>query len=440
MRMVTEPLSSGKLSVTGISSAALAAFREGRNSTRDQDYLKAIQYYTDVLSFESITDIFRARTLEYRGLCHWLSGDFDAAERDYQSALSATKDLDQIARARVRLGELIDFRGQYEIAEKIYRQALQEATQAQNLLVIGRARRGLGILNRRQGNTDKAISHLTQGLAAFRQIGEAREQARVLTSLGRTRQARGEYQHALTAHKEARMIFESLNDRWRVVQTLNDTGECHQALYDIDRALEYHQQALKMANECNAELLLPEIKRNLGVEFVERGRYEQGLYYLQAALDGARTIGNRELEALTLYNLSRAHMRQSNLDAAEQFVYLLMNTAETIDADRYRALASFVRGELLYYQGDQETAVSELNKAMLAAQTSVDRGVLWKLHATMSHIIETPEIAAVHQTIAAEFIRQTAEPLQDPELKSKFVYAPPVLAILDAAGINPEKL
>ena len=91
-------------------------------------------------------------------------------------------------------------------------------------------------------------------------------------------------------------------------------------------------------------------------------------------------------------------------------------------------------------RGDQETAVSELNKAMLAAQTSVDRGVLWKLHATMSHIIEAPEIAAVHQTIAAEFIRQTAEPLQDPELKSKFVYAPPVLAILDAAGINPEKL
>ena len=438
--MVTDPLSSGKLSITGISSAALAAFREGRNATHDQEYPRAIAHYSDVLSFDTITDIFRARTLEYRGLCYWLSGDFDAAEKDYQASLTATDDLDQVARARVRLGELVDFRGKYVEAEPIYRQALQEATEAQNLLVIGRARRGLGILNRRQGNTDKAIAHLTQALASFRQIGEAREQARVLTSLGRTRQARGEYQHALTAHHEARMIFESLADRWRVVQTLNDTGECHQALYDIERAREYHEQALTLANEVGAELLLPEIKRNLGVDLVEQGKLDQGLYYLQAALAGARQIGNHEHEALSLYYLTRAFLQQSDIDAAKQFVVLLKDVAEKLDADRYRALAAFVQGELLYYQGEREAAMSELNKAMLAAQTSVDRGILWKLHATMSHVVENPEIAAVHRTIAAEFIRQTAEPLQDDLLKSKFLYAPPVLAILDAAGINPGKM
>jgi tetratricopeptide (TPR) repeat protein len=317
---------------------------------------------------------------------------------------------------------------------------LEEGITADNLLVIGRARRGLGILNRRQGNTEVAIRYLTQALAAFRQAGEAREQARVLTSLGRTRHARGEYQHALTTHNEALQILESLNDRWRIVQSLNDIGECHQALYDIETALNYHERALRLAEEYGANVIKPEIQRNLGVDLVEYGLYEEGIEYLQTALEGARTIGNREQEALVLYNLARAYLRRVNISEAEQAVAELNAVAEELDVDRYRALASFARGELLFQQGERTAAVAELNSAMLAAQTSVDQGMLWKLHATMSHVVDNEAIAAVHRTIAAEFVRQTAEPLQDPRLKSCFVYAPPVLAVLDAAGIEPDKL
>ncbi|MEM7332388.1 MAG: tetratricopeptide repeat protein [Chloroflexota bacterium] len=438
--MSTEQLSSSRLNSDGVSAAALETFKRGREAMRIQENRKAIRFFSDVLDFENLHKIFRARTLEYRGLCHWLLSEFDAAEADYRRSLDTSDDLEQKARARVRLGEVIDFQGNYDKATPIYYQALEEATQVQNLLVMGRAHRGLGVLNRRQGNTEKAVDHLNQALASFRQIGEAREQARVLTSLGRTRQARGEIQNALEAHEEALKIFISLEDRWRQIQVLNDIGEAHQALYDIEVAKDYHQQALNLANEVEAELLKPEIKRNLGVDLFEQGQTDEGMYYLQASLDGAREIGNREHEALSLYNLARAHIRQSNLEMADRLVLMLQNVADDLDADRYRALASFAKGELLFYQGEQETAVLQLNKAMLAAQTSLDRGVLWKLHATISHVINNPEIAAVHLTIAADFIRQTAEPLQDEALKQTFVQAAPVVAVLNAAGINPDKL
>lgn len=437
---MAEKTISGIFSTQEISAAALTAYREGRQAASQQKYGKAIRYYTDALAFEGTPALFRARVREYRGLCYWLLGNFDAAEQDYHASLTISNDRDQIARARVRLGELTDFRGNFDEAAKLYRQALSEGIAAENLLVIGRARRGLGILNRKQGDTENAIRHLTQALAAFRQTGEAREQARVLTSLGRARQARGEYQQALTAHHEALMIFESLNDRWRRVQTLTDIGECHQALYDTPNALRYHKQALDLANEYGANLLKPEIQRNLGVDLVEQGRYEEGSAYLHLALDGARHIGDKEQEALALYNIARAYLQHAHVERAVQVVEELGETAERLNVDRYRALAAFVRGEMLFHQGRRAEAVAELNSAMLAAQTSVDRGVLWKLHATISHVAENEAIAAVHRTIAAEFIRQTAEPLQDPHLKSCFVYAAPVLAILNLAGINPEKL
>lgn len=418
----------------------LKHYQAARTAMSGQDYVAAVQLYSRLLDISTLPDIFRARVFEYRGECHWLLSEFDQAEQDYQAALTTSNDADQVARARVRLGELADFRGDYDRSELIYQQALREGTAVHNILVIGRARRGLGILSRRQGNTERALNHLTQALVAFRQAGEAREQARVLTSLGRTYHARGEYQRALSAHQEALVIFESLNDRWRIIQTLTDIGECHQSLYDVPNALHYHEQALQLAETVGAELLKPEIKRNLGVDLIEYGRYEEGLQYLEAALMGARELHNHEQEALTLYHLARAYLQRNNVPLADQLVADLSAVAEGLNADRYRALAAMVRGELFFLLGEQAAAVTELNTAMLAAQTTMDRGGLWKLHAVIGHIIDDPAIAAIHLEIAAEFIRQTADPLQDPQLKACFVYAPPVLAVLQAAGINPDKL
>ncbi|MCP4419142.1 MAG: tetratricopeptide repeat protein [Chloroflexi bacterium] len=436
---MSDTISSGQFSLAGVSAVTTIAFREGRAASSEQQFNKAIQYYTEALAFDTAPAHFRARIFEYRGLCFWLLGEFAAAEKDYNESLETSDSVDQTARARVRLGELADFRGDYKVAANLFHEALQESTATDNLLVMGRAWRGLGILDRRQGNTERALSQLTHALAIFRQGGETREQGRVLTSLGRTRQARGEYQQALSAHREAYIILESVNDRWRVAQAVNDIGECHQALYDIEKAYEHHQNALQLATKSRAELLIPNIKRNLGIDLVELGQYEQGLVYLQAALQATRKHGNREHEALTLYHLARAYLQNGDEGLAVQVVLSLTHMAELLDADRYRALASFVHGELLYHQGRKADALNELNLAMLAAQTAVDRGILWKLHAAMSHVTDNEQIAVIHLNIAAEFIRQTAEPLQDERLRQCFVNAPPVLAVLQAANVSPDQ-
>ena len=431
---------SGVFNMQSVPQAAVAAYQAGSQAAGDQDFSRAIRYYSDALAFDGTEAVFRARPHEYRGQCYWLLGDFDKAEADYVAALKTSDDLNQIARARVRLGELADFRGEYETAVSLYGQALEEGIHTSNLLVIGRARRGLGIIHRKQGDTDRAVTQMLQALAAFREAGEAREQARVLTSLGRTRHVRGEYQHALSNHDEALTILESLNDRWRIVQVLNDIGECHQALYDIETARTYHEKALELADQYEAHLIKPEILRNLGVDLVEQGDFNWGMAYLQEALESARGFGNREQEALSLYNLARAHLRIGNMAEAGEAATDLQAVAEALNADRFRALGLFVQGELFYQQGQQQEAVAALNAAALAAQTAVDRGVLWKLHATMSHVVSEESIASVHRMIAAEFIRQTAEPLKDARLKYGFVHAPPVMAVLQAAGIDLDKL
>lgn len=423
-----------------LSPEMMSAYQAARAAMNRQDYAVAIDLFTEMLAHSEMPDMLHARLLEYRGESYWLLSEFDQAEADYMASIAASTDQDQIARARVRLGEVADFRGEYDRSAQIYQEALEEGTAVNNVMVIGRARRGLGILSRRQGNTEQALNHLTQALAAFRQAGEAREQARVLTSLGRTRHARGEYQYALSNHQEALKIFESLADRWRIVQSLNDIGECHQSLYDMPNALQYHQQALLLADKYGADLIKPEIQRNLGIDLLEHGRYEEGLAHLQQALHGARALHNREQEALVLYHLTRASFQREDTATAETLANELNEVAQALTADRYHVLAALAQGELSFLRGDQVAAVAELNKAMLSAQATMDRGGLWKLHAIMSNIIADEAVASIHLQIAADFIRQTAEPLQDPHLKACFLQAPPVLAVLHAAGINPDKL
>ncbi|MEM7116437.1 MAG: tetratricopeptide repeat protein [Chloroflexota bacterium] len=419
----------------------MAIYRQGRQAAKTHDYKKAIEYYSQGLAFDDTPPLFRARLLEYRGESHWLLCNFDKACRDYDEALTTCEDPEQLARIRIRLSEVANFQGEYQRSHALCQQALEEGIAANSVVVTAWARHGLGITLCQQGNTEQSLTYLTQALAAFRTMGEAREQARILTSIGRTHLVRGEFQRSLQMYQEALHIFRSLNDRWRVVETLSDIGNCHQGLYDVENSVNFHERALKLAQEQRVRLFLPKIECGLGVALIAQGQIESGVAYLLRALVGAKQLDAREQEVMSLYHLTQTYMHQlDDANLASHYAASLADVTDQLKAERLCALTAFVYGELAVVKGERETAVSYLNKAMVCAQTAVDRSILWQLHATMSRIIDNPDIAAVHLNIAAEFIRQTVAPLQDPHLKNSFIQAPAVANILAAAGVDASSL
>ncbi len=295
-----------------IPAEALALYNEGKTAEEEHHYAAAIELFSQAFAFRDASPIFLSRILDKRGNCHWFLGQYEQAARDFQKALEITDDPGQRARSRARLGEVADARGWYDEALQLYQTALEEGLTANDLLAIGRAQRGLGIVQRRQGNAEKAIFHLTQALAAFQQMGNVREQARVLTSLGRTRHTRGEYQQAIAAHSQALRMLHTLKDKWRVALSLNDLGECYQSLFALDEALDYHQQALKMVVAEQAEVIEPDVKRNMGNCLVLLGRAPEGIVYLEQALATAERLGNREQATLVLYGLAQAYLVQND--------------------------------------------------------------------------------------------------------------------------------
>lgn len=434
---MSQPTASGFFDTVTISQAAMALYREGRQASKQHEHRRAIAFYSEAYAFPDTSPLFQARLLEYRGESHWLLCEFAEAEQDYEAALALCDEPDQIARVRVRLSELANFLGDYGRSLELCQQALEESKSVSNVLVTAWAQRGVAIALRQQGNTEQALSYLTQALAAFRTMGEAREQARILMSIARTHLMRGEYQRAITALQEALHLFRSLDDRWRVAQALNDLGECYQGIYDLDTALAFHERALAQAQEMQIRIFLPKIYRDLGGVLVQLGQVDAGMVYLGRSLEEARALQALEQQLLSLYQLVRACLLATNQpELAERYVTMLKELAKRLGAARFCALGAFAEGELLFRRGERQTAVSCLERALIWAQTAVDRGILWQLHAAMSHMVENPDIANVHRNIAAEFLRQTAEPLQDPQAKKRFLQAPPVAAILQAADVD----
>lgn len=438
---MSQPTASGFFDTLTISNAAMALYREGRQASKQHDHRRAVALYSEGFAFPDTPQLFRARLLEYRGESHWMLCEFAQAEQDYEAALALCDDAEQMARIRTRLSEMANFQGDYGRSLILCQQALQEGLAANSVLVTAWARRGLAIVLRQQGNTEQALSYLTQALAAFRTMGEAREQARIMTSIARTHLVRGEYQRAETMLQEALHLFRSLDDRWRVTQTLSDLGECYQALYDLETALSFHERAQAQAQEQQARLFMPKIQRDLGGVLLQLGRVEEGMAYLTRSLQEAQALGAREQEVLTLYELARACLFVGDQpELCGHYVVMLTQLAGELQAARFYALAAFMEGELLFACGERETAVSCLDRALIWAQTAVDRGILWQLHAAMSRMVDNADIANVHRNIAAEFLRQTAEPLQNPQAKKRFLQTPAVVDILQAAGVDPATL
>ncbi|VAW34309.1 hypothetical protein MNBD_CHLOROFLEXI01-2610, partial [hydrothermal vent metagenome] len=81
--------------------------------------------------------------------------------------------------------------------------------------------------------------------------------------------------------------------------------------------------------------------------------------------------------------------------------------------------------------GNLSTAEEQWHQALFLAHETENRMILWQLHAALAQIAELPNLATVHIRIAAEVIYQIAEPFTDEALKTGFLTAVPVTAVLN---------
>jgi tetratricopeptide (TPR) repeat protein len=158
--------------------------------------------------------------------------------------------------------------------------------------------------------------------------------------------------------------------------------------------------------------------------------------HLRRALALSEEMDRPDTQSQALYSLAIAEVELGDIAAAREHGQRLKELAEKTNARGYLADALHILG--LCHERDGERTVAEQlwQQALFLAHETNRRILLWQLHSALSRISNNPALKDVHNRIAAEVIQQIAFPIEDENLKQKFLNAPAVQTVLRQAALS----
>jgi tetratricopeptide (TPR) repeat protein len=267
-----------------------------------------------------------ARWRYYAGLVQDELGDYEQAERDYQTSLELARSEGETglqAEALRRLGWLAQVCGDQSVAEERYRQAIELHRRADDPLGQARDWRQLGILVMQAGEFDQARQHFQSSLDLVegRTDEDARRvQAGVQLDLGRM------------ALRQDRL---------------------QQAQQHLDRALAYAEQA-------QDRLLMGDVRFYQALLAEKQGDLQAAERKYQERLDLSKLAQDMRGQASSLIALGTLALRWSNYGEARQCYEEALKVGDRHD----RAVATIQLGTLAYLQQDYGQAETYLQQAL----------------------------------------------------------------------------
>jgi len=372
----------------------------------------------------------RLEALRENGRLQRLLGHQEAAlacfQRAYLDAGSGEQAVDTLA----LLANQHNSMGNYDEAMRACREALQ-LTEALNYSA-GRAAafQVLGRTYAQRGRPEEAVSNLQKALALFEQIGNRVEISRTYNWIGIGQMEQWHIDKAIEAFHHG-LEESAISDVLRSA-ILNNLGECYQYLFDFEQALAHHRAGLSLIQKLNFTSPQDDLLRNLGVDLYHTGQVEEGIGYLYEALHLSEANGNQDVRLQVLDSLVYAELERDRPDVAMQYAQNLRTEAEKIKARQFEARALYGLGLVYQRLGEAVAAEQVWQQALFLAHETHQQNLIWQLHAGLAQIVGIAPLAETHNRIAAEVIDQIVYPIEDVQLRQKFLAAPTVRAVLDA--------
>lgn len=409
---------------------------QAKLATEDGRFWDAVAQYTDILATtdpqtnDSTVKNIRLASLKERGNLLSELGEQIAALAAYEQYYLEAGTSQHAVEALVLIGNRSRGLGQYGRSLTAYQEAL-DLSQALNF-TIGRAKAlaGLGGAYLLQGDVTQAASYLSKANALFEQLDDNLGQAVSNNQMGIAYATTGHLHKAIAAFEKSLALARKLNRSSSLISALNNLGECYQLLYATDLALTFHQEGLALAEAGNFRLLEADLCRNLGLDLAQQQHWAVSAPLLQRAHDLAQEIQAPDIYLHTLYALARVALAQDE-EEGWQYADALLAATEQGQSNWHRANGLYILGRFEQIAGNLSTAEEQWHQALFLAHETENRMILWQLHAALAQIAELPNLATVHIRIAAEVIYQIAEPFTDEALKTGFLTAVPVTAVLN---------
>ena len=314
----------------------------------------------------------RARVHEARGRARRARGLMDASLDDLNLALKLSRTAEDRlleGRALANIGTHHLFLGEFDLAERHYDQAIVALREVGARHVEGRALAYFGRLRRQQGRAQEARALFEQALAIHQETGDLRHEGitrgvfgALLFDLGAFDDAKDELERALAIHKAVgnrRFIGTVLA---QMANVAFEQGELEQASTLLKRAIEIHRRVFD--RRAHGEVLT-----TLGDLRLDQGEQERARRHYRHALELARQVGHRRAEGLLLARGAALDAAALKLDEAEA---KLKQAKEVLSVFADPALAEALKlyqGHLAFARARQASAAGDATEAKRWKQT-----------------------------------------------------------------------
>jgi DNA-binding CsgD family transcriptional regulator len=267
----------------------------------------AIIHYLDAenVSLDPLTLGDHLEALQLRGWANEVSGDFDAAHRDYLAEYrQAVAGADRRAEwdAMIRLAELWAERD-YERAGEYVEGALRIADEIGDEALTAYSLNRLGNWHMNQEGPDRARDHHDRALEIYRRLGDLRGIAATEDLLGMTCTLGGDLVEGTRHYQRAIELFELLDDRQALFSSVaNITHRVTNFQSDMmvsapgtmDECIQEAERAYAIA--CDIDYRSGQVYAlfRLGSSLGTSGDFQRALESLQRGVEGATAIGHRQ--------------------------------------------------------------------------------------------------------------------------------------------------
>jgi tetratricopeptide (TPR) repeat protein len=263
----------------------------------------------------------RSYSLISLGAIHRDFGNWDLAEKYFKDALAIAEEENnkrEIATSLGMLGDIERNRGNWDEAEKLFRQCLEMMTELGDRSGMASSWGVLGDIERNRGNWDEAEKLYRQSLALTTEVGDRSGMASSWRVLGYIEQCRGNWDQAEKLYRQSLALTTELGDRSGMASSWTSLGDIEQCRGNWDEAEKLYRQSLALRTELGDREGIASSWASLGDIERNRGNWDEAEKLYRQSLALRTELGERSGMAYSWASLGDIERNRGNWDEAEK--------------------------------------------------------------------------------------------------------------------------
>ena len=349
------------------------------------DLKESIGSYRDALSVaekaavtdkkEEIEKCIQIHALYQDGKDYFSEGDLGESIESFERAIALAKELQSqehevkclrlLSRRYLEMDDFDRYKSLSETALEIARSLNHEKEQGRCLFNIGYY---YGALE----DYSQALRHYEEALRKARIAEDHGDESDCLTNISNIYRRLGDFDKALEYLRQVlRIDREVLEDEAYVAIDLNSIGVTYQkkALQsgkseDLDRALENYEESLRIARRIKEDEIEIKALNNIGMVYVDSGRFPEALEYFNLALARAEEIQDIEETANILVNIGIVYSRQEKFDLAVESLQKALDAANQTSKENTLWEAHFEIANTYMRRGDYQKSLENYESSV----------------------------------------------------------------------------